>query len=220
MCGMEANQFFQPASLLRFIEDSKLREWRERTKQQFKKGEQLCYPGKLDDAIYMILAGDVRIFHLHEDGKECVLGILSAGDFIDLPSAFTEKTSGAYSIALTDVEVVKITKQEIREVVQQTPELSFTLLTHFAIQMQDVISILEQVAYDKVEERLIKMLIKLADTSMETDEWYPLPAYLTHRDIAGMIASTRETVTFLLNKLTQNGTVKIENNRIWISSSM
>nr|WP_282597675.1 helix-turn-helix domain-containing protein [Bacillus sp. REN3] len=82
--------------------------------------------------------------------------------------------------------------------------------------MQEVVQILEQVAYDKVEERLIRAFHRLMDPTNERNGWYPLPPYITHKDIAGMIASTRETVTFLINKLIQSGVLKNEENRLWV----
>jgi CRP-like cAMP-binding protein len=46
-----------------------------------------------------------------------VLGILTAGDFIDLAIIFNTKESDAYAIALTTVSVVKVEKLEILDAV-------------------------------------------------------------------------------------------------------
>lgn len=206
-----------PSRMIHLFDQTRFKIWQAQNKEIFKKGEQISYPYKLSNEIYLIIKGNVRIFHIHRDGKECVLGILSAGDFIDFSSVFTEKESHAYSIALTDVTVVKVPKKEIIEEVIQTPELSYALLNYFSNQLRDVVFILEQVAYDKVEERLLKMMKKLTDPAYEKDGWYPLPPYITHKDLAGMIASTRETVTFLMNKLIQDKMVQQRQNRLWLA---
>lgn len=80
--------------------------------------------------------------------------------------------------------------------------------------------ILEQVAYDKVEERLIQALQRLIDLEKEEKGWYPLPKDITHKDMAGMIAITRKTVTFLLNKFLQSGMVRNKNKRLWINNAL
>ncbi len=170
----------------------------------------------MENDLFLVVMGNVSIGHIHEDGKECVLGILGAGDFIDLPSAFSNKVSKVYATALTNVEVVKVPKKDIVDKVIGTPELSHQLLSYFSNQLQEVVQILEQVAYDKVEERLIRAFHRLMDPTNERNGWYPLPPYITHKDIAGMIASTRETVTFLINKLIQSGVLKNEENRLWV----
>ncbi|MDE5414341.1 Crp/Fnr family transcriptional regulator [Alkalihalobacterium chitinilyticum] len=213
---LETNQLY-PSGVIHLFHKARVDDWKNNKTYCFKKGEQITYPGKLTDEIYLVVDGNARIFHVHPDGKECVLGLLSEGDFIDLSSAFIDKESDAYSIALTEVMVVKVRIQEIREEVIQTPDLALALLHHFSTRLRDVVHILEQVAYEKVEERLINLFKKLMDPKNEVDGWLPLPPFITHKDIAGMIASTRETVTFLINKLSQNEVIRNENSRLWIS---
>ncbi|WP_217587176.1 Crp/Fnr family transcriptional regulator [Lentibacillus saliphilus] len=209
----------QPTSVFHLFDEETRQGWMSRQTYTFKKGEQVTSPFDVADDIYLIVEGDVRIFHLHEDGKECVLGILTVGDFIDLARIFSNKESDTFTIALTPVSVVKVTKQEIVDEVTHNPKLSFALLQHFSDQLRDVVMILEQVAYDKVEERLWRTIIKLMEENQAQDGWCPLPPYLTHKDLAGMIASTRETVTFLLNKWMQKGIVRHENQRLWIKKT-
>lgn len=208
-----------PSNVRYLFDQHRLESWKSQKKYTFKRGEQVSYPGEYEQEILLIVQGNVRIFHIHRDGKECVLGILTAGDFIDLPSVFTDRDSDAYSIALTQVSVVKVSQKEIIDEVKSNPELSFSLLQHFSNRLQDVVHVLEQVAYEKVEARLLTILKKLVEPDSEQNGWYPLPAYITHRDIAGMIASTRETVTFLLNKLSQTDVIRNEQNRLWLAKS-
>lgn len=209
------SDFLYPCRTSHLFDTNWLKKWQEGRQYTFKRGEQISYPNKLENELYLVVTGNVSIGHLHEDGKECVLGILHAGDFVDLPSVFSDKESDVYATALTDVTVVKVPKKDIIDKVTGTPELSHQLLAYFSRQLQEVVMILEQVAYDKVEERLIRAFHRLIDRKNAKNEWYPLPEFITHKDIAGMIASTRETVTFLINKLIQSGMLKNEENRLW-----
>lgn len=207
-----------PSQIIQLFNRETVQAWCKGQTYLFRKGDHMYYPGKIENEIYLIVDGNARLFHLHSNGKECILGIVTAGDFIDIASVFTDKPSDAYAIALTDVSAVKIAKSKIRDEVMRTPELSMALLNHFAGKLQDVIRILEQVAYEKVEERLYTLLEKLADHSVEQAGWHPLPSFLTHKDLAGMIASTRETVTFLINKFIQNGMIQYKQDQIWLRS--
>lgn len=213
---LETNQLY-PSGVIHLFDKARVDDWKHNRTYRFKKGEQITYAGKLTNEIYLIVEGNARIFHVHPDGKECVLGLLSSGDFIDLSSAFMDKESDAYSIALTEVSVVKVLTEEIREEVIKTPDLALALLHLFSNTLRDVVHILEQVAYEKVEERLINLLKKLMDPENGVEGWYPLPPFITHKDMAGMIASTRETVTFLINKLSQNEVIRHVDSRLWVS---
>ena len=74
---------------------------------------------------------------------------------------------------------------------------------------------MSQVAYGKVEERLLFLLSNLANKEHSREGYHPIDVSITHQDLAGMIGSTRETVTLLMSKLTNKKLVKIEKDRIW-----
>lgn len=182
----------------------------------FKKGEFIQTPDKLSERVLLVISGHARLFHLNMNGKECVLGIATEGDFIDLLHVFSDRERHLFSKALTDVTIISLSKQEVKQAVQETPELAMAIMHYLTNKLEDTIEVLEQVAYEKVEERLLFQLKKLANHEETSDGWALIPSFVTHKDIAGMIASTRETVTFLLNKLTQTGEVKQFEQRIWV----
>lgn len=219
MITIEADYLY-PCRTRHLFDQTWLEQLQKNPATSFRRGEQISYPGELREEIYLVTKGRVSIGHLHQDGKECILGILQEGDFVDLPSVFSSKESSVYTTALTEVEVVKVSKTEIRKQIAEKAELSQQLLTYFSNQLQEVVMILEQVAYDKVEERLIQALQRLIDLEKEEKGWYPLPKYITHKDMAGMIASTRETVTFLLNKFIQTGMVRNKNKQLWVNYAL
>lgn len=214
---MSNEHFLYPTKMINLFRKSTIEGWKSKGKVfTFKKGDFICTPGQLSATVYLITAGHARVFHIHPEGKECVLDVLSKGDFIDLLHVFSDRESQLFSKALTEVKAISIPKDEIKNEIQQNGELAMAFLHYFSNQIQDTIEVLEQVAYGKVEERLLFLLNKLANNSEIDGEWYPLPAFITHKDLAGMIASTRETVTFLINKLIQTRKVKQNHNRIWV----
>lgn len=211
------DQIFSP-KITHLFPEKYINEWMNLGKKfKFKKGELITTPKNVMEYVYIIAEGNAHVFHIHSDGKECVLNLLSSGDFIDVMNIFSEKESNLFSRALTEVTVVSVSTEEIRNIVERTPKLAVALLTHFSHRLHDTTQILEQVAYGKVEERLIFLLKKLADPSKEKNGWIPLPIFLTHKDLAGMIASTRETVTFLVNKLSNQNIIRQEDNMLWIT---
>lgn len=214
---MEYEHFLYPTKMADLFEKSTLESWKSSGKTLiFKKGDFICTPGQLSTTVFLIIEGHARIFHLNPDGKECILGVLSEDDFIDILHVFSDRESQLFSKALTEVKVIAIPKGEIKNVILENGDVAMAFLHYLSNHFQETIEILEQVAYGKVEERLLFLLSKLANKSEINGEWYPLPVFITHKDLAGMIASTRETVTFLINKLIQTGKVKQSHNLIWV----
>lgn len=210
------NQIYPPKIAHLFPKEAIQRWMNQQNELIFQKGEIITTPTKEIDYVYLITKGNAHIYHIHPDGKECVLVLLSSGDFIDVLHVFTEKESLLFSRALTEVTVVPVAVKDIRQLITKTPELAMSLLTYLTHRLQETTEILEHVAYGKVEDRLLFLLRKLADSTKEEQNWLPLPKYLTHKDIAGMIASTRETVTFLINKLMNQGLLRQDNHGLWI----
>lgn len=182
----------------------------------FKKGDIIPELGKFKDKIYLIKKGSVSVFHIHVDGKECIVGLLSSGDFINLLGIFAQKESSMVFKALTEVTVVAIKKEKIKKKIEDTPTLAINLLSYFSCEFQEIVETLAQIAYGKVEERLIFLFNKLAFNKDIEDGWCPISCSLTHQDIAGMVGSTRETVTLLINKLIQTGIIRQDKDRIWV----
>ncbi|WP_206460171.1 Crp/Fnr family transcriptional regulator [Anaerovorax sp. IOR16] len=214
---MDTINLIYPTSISNLFPKEIMEDWINHGKEiTFKKGDTIIKPQGFLNDIYIVKEGNVHIFYMHGDGKECVVGILSKGDFIHMFDIFTEGDSKVFAKALTDVKVSAIKKDEIRKVVKADSKLSMELLSNFSLRYQEIIEVLSQVAYGKVEERLLFLFHKLADKNKEENGWIPVSVAVTHQDIAGMVASTRETVTLLINKFIQKGFVRQHNNKIWI----
>lgn len=182
----------------------------------FKKGGLISTQRISPETVLILKSGIANAYQLHSDGKECILGLVSSGEFTDIFNIFDSEESNVFCRALTDVTVSAVPKKKIKEVVSKDPTLAIDILGYFSKRYTDTINILSLVAYGKVEERLIFLMEKLADPSYADSNWQPIPSVITHKDIAGMIASTRETVTSLINKLINSGILRQHEDRLWI----
>lgn len=210
------NQIFSNKVIQLFLENDSDKLMSNGKEFTFKKGECITMPGKLSDDVFIIKKGNASEFHIHIDGKECIIGLLCAGDIIGLMDIFTSRASRVFAKALTEVTIIAVSKQEVRKIVEKSPSLTLALLNYSSEKYEDMVEILEQISYGKVENRLIFLLKKLSDQKENDKGWYPVPVSITHKDIAGMIASTRETVTLTINKLLQEKMIRYYNERIWI----
>jgi len=210
------NQIF-PNKVLHLFFENESNNWMNNGKElMYKKGECITVPGKLVNDVFIIKKGNASEFHIHIDGKECITGLLCAGDFIGLMDVFTSKASRVFAKALTDLTVVAVSKQEVRKIIEKNPSSAIALLNYISEKYEDMVEILEQIGYGRVENRLILLFNKLSDPREDDKGWYPVPVSITHKDIAGMIASTRETVTLTINKLSQMKVIRYHKGRIWI----
>lgn len=182
----------------------------------FNKGDLVCTASQANPCFFIVKEGYLCNFHIYIDGKECIIGLLSAGDVIGFENIFTDKKSNVFYRALTSVKVVALSGEKLKQLITIDPALSLTLLQYFSESQHDMIETLEQISYGTVENRLLFLFKKLVDLGQKRSGWYPIPISLTHKDIAGMIGSTRETVTLTINKLLKTGDIKRLENILWM----
>ena len=76
---------------------------------------------------------------------------------------------------------------------------------------------MEDIALKEVPTRLASFILRLIDSEgVVTREGYKVPARYTHRQVATMIGSKRETVTKAFTLLQQVGAVELKRRRIHV----
>lgn len=213
---LQLNKFFSNRNINIFPENYSNKWMENKMEFTFKKGDLICTPEKSNKCFFIIEEGHTCDFHINIDGKECIIGLLSRGDIIGITNVFIERKSEIFSRALTEVKVISISREELKALVEHDSLLAMSLLNYFSEKHLDMIETLEQISYGKVESRLIFLFKKLIDLSKEDNGWYPISVSLTHKDIASMIASTRETVNVTINRLLKDGVIRSIENIIWI----
>lgn len=191
--------------------------WKNNNLIYFKKSEIIIRPESDSEYVYLIVSGEANIFHIHEDGKECIINIMEEGEFIQLFDIFTNIDSNVVAKALSDMVIAKVSKADIIEEVLKDGDLALSILNDFSLRIQDLVEMLSQIAYGKVEKRLMILLDKLSNKKITDGNWAIIETYITHQDMAGMIGSTRETITLLMNKLTKEGILKQKDSKIWLN---
>lgn len=192
--------------LKKYVPEKMLDQWLSQPLITFHKGEFIISPG--EKMVYVIMEGTTQVLQIHPDGKECIIALVQQGECLGITELFSKREQKRFVRALTRVKVIALPIEQLEVTILQTPKLAQHLFTYLSERLEETFAILEQVAYGKVEERLLFTLKKLtANDENVTKAYRPIPAYLTHRDLAGMIGSTRETVTFIINKLLHQGVI-------------
>ncbi len=82
--------------------------------------------------VYIIVEGTAQIFHLHPDGKECVIGLIMPGDCIGLLDIFSDGEQSRFARAMTDVQAILLSVSEVEKVIRSTPKLAIQLIRYLA----------------------------------------------------------------------------------------
>jgi len=122
----------------------------------FQKGETICQDGDPGDSLMVISRGEVGIFKQAPKGKEAMIRSLKEGDFFGEFGYFTDHKRHATVRALTEPEVLEISREGLHEVIRAHPRI-------------------HDVLYDLYKQRVLDLFLSVSPlfaplSSFERDE--------------------------------------------------
>ncbi len=158
-----------------------------------------------DDQLYF-LSGTGRLYEIYGDYKEATTALLKDGGVFGEPEAVTES------------RVAGIQKAALERVIKGNPdEFALRLFSSLSERLRQSDEVIESLLHREVSTRLATLLINLGDRFGEEDgRGLLVDVRLTHRDLANMIASTREAVSKVMSELQRGGVIETGDRKITI----
>jgi len=166
----------------------------------------------------MIVNGRVKIGRYLEEGKEVVNAILSTGEiFGELVLAGEEKRSDFAQAMDENTTICTLSITELKALMKDNRELSFSLLKLVGLRLMKVERKLELLVFRDARTRVVEFLKDAAawkgkKVGFET----MIPTRLTHKDIAALTGTSRQTVTTILNELKDKNLINFDRKKILI----
>lgn len=110
-----------------------------------------------------------------------------------------------------------IPKREMQALIRKYPRIVLGVTKLIGLRRQKVERRLRNLLFRSNRERVIHLLMELSEKYGEkTSEGIGLKIRLSHQEMAGVIGSTRETVTVVLGQLQNEGLLSIARRKIII----
>ncbi len=187
--------------------------------KEIAKGDILYLQGASDKNVYLLKKGAVKITKLTPQGNEIILDIFSGGSMFGEMSVIDPQERDESAVVVEDGLLCIMKKEDFERLIQLVPGLAIRLSKMIGLKRWKIENKLLDLLYRTVEQRLAKTFLNLLDDfGVPHKSGYLLHIRLTHKDIADLIASTRETVTATLNKMKNDGLIDFEDKYIVIKS--
>jgi len=183
------------------------------TVRSYAKGAIIVNEGDEGNSLFVIQSGSVKAFLSDENGKEVVLSTQGAGEYFGDLALFDDSPRSASVMALEPCKVMIITKSQLRDAINEDPEIGFSLLQGLAVRVRVLTENVCTLALLDVFGRLVKTLYMLA---VEKDGALVIDQRLTQQDLANRIGASREMVSRIMHDLTQGGYLGVKDKRISI----
>ena len=176
---------------------------------EYLKGDTIIDGMNEPDGVYVIKKGFVKAYTLTKAGHENLLLVHDTGEFIPLIWALDgTHTEGVYYEAMSDVTVLKTTKEKMRNAMIDNKWLSQEVLKQSVHIITTYSQRIQALEFRTARERIIAELLNLADMfGKKQGEGILIDAPVTHQDIANSINMARETASRALGDLFEEGLV-------------
>ncbi len=183
-------------------------------------GEAIYREGEYGDALYVVVSGVLKLFRPYSGSKEATLRLLRDWDIFGHIAFAGETKQRAYAEAVTECTVTKVPKVFVERAVRQDPRVAFKIMTLLELRLVQYEELVKCLLPRETEVRLANLLPILAQKfGKGGGSEVTIGLRLTHQDLAAMVASTRESVTKVLNEMRNREIIEIESGRITLKNS-
>jgi CRP/FNR family transcriptional regulator len=163
--------------------------------------------------IGFIVSGSIRVFKEHDSGKSITLYRIGPGDtcILSMSCALSNPIHQASAIVEEDATVLTISTEDFRSLMDSSNEARDYVFSMFATRLTDVMILLEEIVFRRMDERLAGILIDHAARH------HTLTINATHEKLAEEAGTAREVVTRILRDFAARGWVELQRGSITIT---
>jgi CRP/FNR family transcriptional regulator, anaerobic regulatory protein len=189
---------------------------RHSSQKEYARGTTLVSDGETNEHYANILSGVVKLTKTLQDGREQIVGLQFAPDF--LGRAMAEESPVTAETA-SDVKLCRFPKAAIDRMMGEVPELQHRMFEQVLSQLDEardwILTLGRKSATEKVASFLLLIASHIQPLRGTLDDGEPLTFELplSRADIADYLGLTLETVSRQMTKLRQSGAIEIAHNR-------
>lgn len=180
------------------------------------RGESFGYGDGTFSKIYLLIKGKVKIAELNADSNELIKDILTSPDMFGDLSMDGHCACDEYAEALTANTVVcMINSYDLKKFIGEHPVMAVAYANMMNKKLRKMENRHSDLVFYDAKARLIRFIRNWAITDgNKVGDKIILDNYLTHTDIANVIATSRQSVNVLLNELRDAGLLFYNRKRI------
>ena len=181
------------------------------TEVNLSRGATLFYEGDPGDQLYFIVSGKMKLGRTASDGRENLVAVMGPGEIFGEMALFDPSPRSTSATAVSETRLDGLKHENLRKVIQRSPEVSAQLLQALARRLRRTNENLADLVFSDVPGRVAKALLDLADRFGRPATDGLLVAHdLTQEELAQLVGASRETVNKALAEFVQRGWIRLE----------
>jgi CRP-like cAMP-binding protein len=181
--------------------------------RKFPKDAIIFEEGSLGDYMYLIQEGQVKVTKMSEDGREKILEILSAGDFVGEMSLLDREPRSASVKTTRACLLLALSRQDFLGLLRENPEISMEMICELTRRIRETDEQIRGLLFERVEGRTRRILLRMAKDPIAGNPERMATPTITHQQLADLVGTSRETITRVVKELKDAGWLAQEGKR-------
>lgn len=186
-----------------------------KTSYTIKKGQPIFEEGETLNGLFCIKDGVCKLSKLSANGKDQIIKLVKAGELLGQRSMISEESANLSAVALEDMEVCFVPKNEILHFFNHNNDFSMNVMRNICGDLKDADNHMVDMAQKNVKQRLAETLLYLEENfGKNNDE--SIRIQLSREELAGMIGTATESCIRLLSEFNKKGMISLSGKKIFL----
>jgi len=183
----------------------------------FKKGDYIYLPEEDSQRIFFIKDGKVKIGTYGPTGKEITKAVIGAGEVFGELAMIHDDKRQDFAVAVDNTEVCSIEKGALKSMMRDHSKLSLFMMKLMGNRQLEMEQRLESLVFKDSRTRIIEFIYTLGEKKGQRVGYETVVRkFMTHQEIANLTATSRQTVTTVLNELRNRELITFNRRRLLI----
>ncbi|HPF95777.1 MAG: Crp/Fnr family transcriptional regulator [Flavobacteriaceae bacterium] len=175
-----------------------------KTSKKVKRGEVIFEEGETLKGVYCVRDGVCKLTKLSANGKDQIVKLVVKGELLGQRSLVGSDSTNLSAVALNDMEVCFIPKDEIITDLQKSRDFSLDMLQHMAADLRESDNVIVNMAQKSVKQRMAEALLNLQER-FGVDNEGMLNLLLSREDYANIVGTATESAIRILSEFKREG---------------
>ncbi len=186
--------------------------------REYSKGDYLFFEEDAEPGIFILVEGLVKLIKETQDGKTIIVRLVFPGDVFGWIEWGKNAPKNTYTaMAVLSSKVLYISNRDFINLAIKYPAIAIKMTCDATSNLLQTYEILKSIASGRVEERIAKVILELADRiGVKKDGSIVIRLPLTRQDIAEMTGTTVETAIRVMSRWKKQGIINTERGYIEI----
>ena len=180
------------------------------TTKKFNAGDVILNENAYIRSIPIVLSGSIRVMRNDDEGREILLYYIKSGEscIMSFLGGIHQDTSKVRAVAEDETEILFVPVDKVITLFREHDDWLDFIFRLYHKRFEELLEVVNAVAFKKIDERLILLLQKKAELSKSKT------ITVTHEQLANELGTARVVVSRLLKQLEVDGRVELGRNKI------